>query len=393
MSKDGISVDPVKVNKVQTWPLPKTIQAVRQFFGFCSYYCRFMQNFAQIAKPLCKCTEQKAKFKWTQECQTAFEQLHNHLSTTPILAYPDFSREFVLDTDASDTGIGTFLSQEDDQGNERVIAYGSQPLSKPERWYYVTRRELLAVVFFVNQFRPYLLGKHFKLNTDHGALTWLMSFKEPEGQMARWLEKLQEYDFEIKHHRGRKQTNADALSRLPCKQCSYQPGHPTDQLTVSAISLQVVKSNTDLHQLQMEDPLIHPVLVAKDSRVKPTTNQFKQYSPHTSRLLALWDQLVLKDIVLYRHFVSANGSQDHLQLVVPKSLQEEVLKQIHDDRHLGQEKTLSRVKQKFSGPDIIMTSRIGAIPVLRVLLTSPFHLSGRHLFRLFRLVTHYKWWL
>ena len=149
MSKDGISVDPMKVNKVQAWPIPKTLQAVRQFLGCCSYYRRFMQKFAQIAKPLHKLTEQNAKFKWTNECQKAFEQLRNCLSTTPILAYPDFSREFVLDTDASDTGIGAVLSQEDEQGNERVIAYGSRLLSKPERRYCVTRRELLAVVFLL----------------------------------------------------------------------------------------------------------------------------------------------------------------------------------------------------------------------------------------------------
>ena len=84
VSKDVISFDPVKVNKLQTWPIPKTIQAVCQFLGFCSYYRWFIQNFAHIAKPLHKLTEQKAKFKWTQECQTAFEQLCNHLSTTPI---------------------------------------------------------------------------------------------------------------------------------------------------------------------------------------------------------------------------------------------------------------------------------------------------------------------
>ena len=145
----------------------------------------------------------------------------------------------MLDTNASDTGIGAVLSQEDDQGKERVIAYGSRLLSKPEWRCCGTRRELLAVVFFVNKFRPYLLGKHFKLRTDHGALTWLMSFKEPKGHMARWLEKLQEYDFEIKHRSGRKHTNADALSRLPCKQCGYQRSHSTDHdySTFSVVSL------------------------------------------------------------------------------------------------------------------------------------------------------------
>ena len=137
--------------------------------------------------------DKNAKFKWTSESRKAFALLRKELSTTPVLAYPDFSKQFIVDTDASDSGIGAVISQVDDQGTERVVAYGSRLLSKPERQYCVTRRELLAVVFFIDQFHPYLLGYHFLLQTDHGALTWLMNFKEPEGQMARWLEKLQEY--------------------------------------------------------------------------------------------------------------------------------------------------------------------------------------------------------
>ena len=114
------------------------------------------------------------------------------------------------------------LSQEQDDGQERVIAYGSRVLSKAERRYCVMHRELLAVVYFLQHFRPYLLGRHFTLRSDHGSLTWLRNFKEPEGQLARWLEKLQKYDFTIVHQPGQRQSNADALSRLPCQQCGWQ---------------------------------------------------------------------------------------------------------------------------------------------------------------------------
>ena len=121
------------------------------------------------------------------------------------MAFPNFNKPFILDTDASNTGLGV-LSQLDETENEHVIAYASQTLSKAERRYCVTRRELLAVVTFTQHFRLYLLGRQFTLRIDHGSLTWLQSFKEPEGQLARWLEKLQEYQFTIVHRQGRKHT-------------------------------------------------------------------------------------------------------------------------------------------------------------------------------------------
>ena len=152
-----------------------------------------------MARPLHRLTERNYHFKWTTECRQAFEELKAELTTAPVLAYPDYSRPFILDTDASDSGIGAVLSQYDDNGQECVVAYASRMLSKAERRYCVTRRELLAVVVFTQQFRPYLLGRKFTQRTDHGSLTWLQSFKEPEGQLARWLEKLQELEFTIVH--------------------------------------------------------------------------------------------------------------------------------------------------------------------------------------------------
>ena len=163
---------------------------------------------------------------WNDECQSSFDQLPKHLCSAPVLAYPNFQRPFILDTNASDTGIGGVLSQLDEDGRERVIAYNSRLLSKQERQYCVTRRKLLAVVAFVQHYRPYLICQKFTLRTDHGSLIWLKNFKEPEGQLARWLERLQELDCEIVHRRGTSHRNADSLSRLPCQQCG-RPSHCT----------------------------------------------------------------------------------------------------------------------------------------------------------------------
>ena len=139
----------------------------------------------------------------------------------PILGYPRSEDLFILDTDASGCSIGGVLSQIQD-GKEVVIAYGSRKLSKTEINYCVTRRELLAIVWFCEHYRHYLLGKRFKLRTDHGSLRWLFSFKDLEGQLARWIERLGSFDFEIEHRPGRLHSNSDALSRIPCQdQCKF----------------------------------------------------------------------------------------------------------------------------------------------------------------------------
>ena len=122
--------------------------------------------------------------------------------------------------DACDTGIGAVLSQQDNEGRERVIAYGSHVVSEAERRYCMMQQELIAVVTFTRQYHPYLMGRRFLLSIDHGSLTWLHNFPESEVQLAEWLEKLEELDFDIGHRQGKKHTNADTLSRIPRSQCN-----------------------------------------------------------------------------------------------------------------------------------------------------------------------------
>ena len=191
VSEHGISADQGKVKAVQSWPQPRSVHEVRSFLGLCTYYRRFVPGFANIAKPLHQLSEKNAKFLWTEECDTAFRSLKHHLTKTPTLCYPDFEKPFILDTDASNVAIGAVLSQVAD-GVECPIAYFSKTLSKPETCYCVTRRELLAVLKATEHFHPYLYGNQFLIRTDHASLRWLLSFKNPEGQMARWLQKLQQ---------------------------------------------------------------------------------------------------------------------------------------------------------------------------------------------------------
>ncbi len=264
VSPDGISTDPKKVAQVAEWPIPANKKEVQQFLGLVNYYRRFIADFSKIAKPLHRLTEKTSEFDWNSNCQASFEQLRHKLVTAPILAFPDLDRPFILDTDASDKGIGGVLSQKDDDGNERVVAYASKSLSRAEQHYCVTRKELLAVVKFIHHFRPYLLGKRFTLRTDYGSLAWLGKFREPTGQLARWLEQLQEFDFEICHRPGCKHQNTDALSRIPCKQCgrSYQSEHGSEDSILGAVtaSSSVIlpeRTPTEIENLQRQDEPIN----------------------------------------------------------------------------------------------------------------------------------------
>ena len=146
------------------------------------------------------------------------------MQTTPVLAIPDKTGTFVLDTDASDKAIGAELLQIQN-GQERAVAYGSFTLSPAQGRYCTTRKELLSVVRFTQHFKHYLLAREFILRTDHNSLRWLINFNDLQGQLARWLEVLSQYSMQIQHRSGNKHVNADILSR-------YQPEKPCQEMSI-----------------------------------------------------------------------------------------------------------------------------------------------------------------
>ena len=215
VSVDGIGTDPEKVAAVKDWPRPKSRKHVRSFLGLVGYYRKFIPSCSTIAKPLTELTSPNVEFVWTKECESAFNALKQCLTEAPILGYPrEDGGQYILDTDASDYGIGAILSQVQ-EGREVVLAYASRTLSPAECNYCVTRKELLAIVHHARVFKSYLLGRNVLVRTDHSSLKYLHRFKQPEGQLARWIDFLQAYTFTIEHRPGRQHSNADALSRRP----------------------------------------------------------------------------------------------------------------------------------------------------------------------------------
>ncbi|KAJ8028019.1 hypothetical protein HOLleu_30140 [Holothuria leucospilota] len=331
VSEKGVEADPEKVESVVKWPTPRSVKDVRRFIGFCSYYRKFIQDFAYIASPLHMLTRKGERFTWTDECQEAFQRLKLELTKAPVLAYPNFHETFILDTDASSAGVGAVLSQVID-GKERPVAYASRTLSRAESKYSVTRKELLAVVTFIKHFRPYLCGKRFTLRTDHGSLRWLFNFKQPEGQIARWLEVLASYDFDIVHRPGRKHVNADSLSRDPTGETETVPNAEVPQTVRQVVDNSGGENwmpgctKEQLRDYQLNDADIGPILRWKEeSAIRPSLQEVSGLSAAVKAYWFQWDQLRVMGGILCRFWASDDRSQDRFLLVVPKTLRNDIL--------------------------------------------------------------------
>ena len=268
---------------------------------------------------------------------------------------------------------------------------------KPERRYFTTRKELLAIVAFIQHFRHYLYGKSFIIRTDHNALKWLKSFKEPQGQVARWIELLAEFNFVVEHRPGTKHGNADALSRRAEKDNEIET---EEKQEVSVIEKTGVVEETVLegerkrtHEAtrsevmsdgakeffnwldaegftesikleQRNDDVISPIIKSLEEGVRPNPVEIQGSSQEARNLWSNWSRLVLQDDILYRRWESENGRKDKLQVVVPKSLQRTVLQLLHNSPsggHLGITKTLPiKSETDSTGMGCVMMWKFGA---------------------------------
>lgn len=351
VSRGGVKTDPQKVKAVQEWPVPRNLTEVRSFLGLCTYYRRFVKDFACIATPLHHLSKKGVRFCWDTACQEAFENLKEALTHSPVLPYPDPNQPYILDTDASAEGAGAVLSQVKDSC-EYVVAYYSYKFNKAERNYCVTRKELLAIVKSLDHFHPYLYGARFKVRTDHSALQWLKTLKKPEGQLARWLGKLEQHDYSVEHRPGRVHNNADALSRRPCApECKHCSGKDPVDMCKRTQVCDEDEETEDLGDAQSADLDIGPVVRwMEEGQNRPKWEEVALMSPATKSYWHDWEAFQLQDGILRRKWIQPDGRVKFWQLVIPKERRERLLQEVHDNfagGHLGVRKTLSRLKQRF----------------------------------------------
>uniref|UniRef100_A0AAQ4PEP9 ribonuclease H n=1 Tax=Gasterosteus aculeatus aculeatus TaxID=481459 RepID=A0AAQ4PEP9_GASAC len=212
-----VQMDPAKVSAVVEWPTPDSRKKVQQFLGFANFYRRFIRGFSATAAPLHALTSPQVAFHWSAEADAAFQELKRRFTTAPILTLPDPARQFVVEVDASNNGIGAILSQRAESDNKlHPCAFLSRRLTAAERNYDVGDRELLAVKAALEEWRHWLEGAQhpFLVWTDHKNLQYIKKAKRLNSRQARWSLFFNRFDFSLSYRPGSRNTKPDALSRL-----------------------------------------------------------------------------------------------------------------------------------------------------------------------------------
>lgn len=331
VDKNGILPDPEKIQAVKDFPKPQSTKDVRSFLGLCSYFRRFIRDFAHIALPLSSLLKKNQPFDRHHQHHSSFGYLKAALTSSPILGHFDDTAPTEIRADASGHGIGAVLAQHQ-LGTERVIAYASRLLSPAERNYTISERECLAVVWSICKFRPYLFGRPFRVITDHHALCWLSSLKDPIGRLGRWSLRLQEYDFTIVYKSGKMHQDADCLSRYPVS--------PVDSSEDTELPVLPISDLLNLAQEQRRDPALR-------AHIEHLTSNLNQPPSGLFRI---------RNDILYRQNFRPDGLP--WLVVVPKHLRITILNELHDvpsSGHLGLLRTYTKVKERFYWPGMYQT--------------------------------------
>ena len=213
ISFEKINMDPEKIKAIIDMKAPQNVKQLQRFIGLVNFYRSFIMNMSKIAGPLYGLLTKDTPWIWDKACQDAFENLKKALTTKPILRPPDFNRMFIIYTDASGFAIGVILAQKDDDNIEYVVLYASRQMKGAEIHYGTTEKECLAIIYGLKVCEHYVLGSQFEIVTDHMALKWMLSMKNPTGRLARWIIFFQKFDCKIIYRPGKEHGNVDCLSR------------------------------------------------------------------------------------------------------------------------------------------------------------------------------------
>jgi transposase InsO family protein len=337
ISDKGIAPVQSKLDALRAARTPSSRRDVQSFLGLASYYRRFVPKFSEIARPLNWLLKKDQDFVWEDRQEEAYRKIIDLLTTAPILVTPDWERTFILTTDASTVGVAAILSQNYDDG-EHPICYASRSLSKAEANYSPTHLEGLAIVWAVAHFRHYIAGRHFKLRTDHSALTSLFTTPKPlTGRLARWSMLLREYDFTIEHLKG-KTNPADYPSRL---------------LGPTAATIEQDCDEFDLLAMQKAPGgMDYPLYLALSQYLTALTYPEGATESDRAKLRKRASKYAVQDGVLVRR--RKPGPLGPLEVLHERNCQQ-IVQRVHNEHHSGVDNTLHHLTKRYCGPNLRAT--------------------------------------
>ena len=374
ISKDGVKPDPKKVEAIRDLPEPKNVREIRGFIGMCSYYRRFVPNFSKIAEPLIDLTKKYARFKWTSECQTAFDFLKESLTVVPLLAYPDTNKPYVLYTDASNNCIGACLTQKTDDEEEKPIYFLSHKLSQTQTRWSTVEKEGFAIYYALQKLDHYLHNAKFTIKTDHKPLKYILDSPMQNKKIQLWALSIAGYNTQVEYIKGKENHCADLLSRIPFKkgekeELQQSKSTPEDEeLDIDDRSLEIgaINSNEinprDFASSHVDPPgdVIKPDIdlpedfnmveeQQKDEEIGKLKNRMNKGTATKAEQTHYFET---EDGLLY--YLSQPDSEDpRLRLYIPQEMENIVIKQYHDQLgHMALDKTYDSMRLKYFFPNM-----------------------------------------
>ena len=337
LDKKGIKANPEKTAAIFNMPPPKTVKQVRSFLGMAGYYRQCIPGYAKLAQPLTELTKKRQRFRWSDQCQTAFDSLKTALVSDSVVRYPRIDLPYKLYTDASDLCVGAILCQTHEDGVEYVVQYVSHQLSVTQRRWATIEKEAYAVVYALQKLRPYLYGAEFVVYTDHKPLLCLFSKSMTNTKIQRWAILLAEYGATIKYRPGSSNIRADMLSRIAPdtvaiidadRDFTDPPGGPAD---IADDLLPFTMDGLDRHTVSVAQRADFPALWAK-ADVEDSG-------------------YIITKGVLYSVWTPSTTSPEYPRLVLPTRFQESVIDRAHSEvGHMATQKTLSRLREAYVWP-------------------------------------------
>lgn len=314
-------IDPEKTEAIRNYPRPKTLRQLRRFLGMTSWYRKFIERYAILVDALTRLTKKDVKFKWGEEQEIAFQEVKERICEAPVLHRPVPDVPFTIEVDACNSGLGSVITTTID-GKQRVIAWASRALTKDELKYNTSEKECLAIRWSIEKFRPYVEGDTFTIISDHSALKWLFSKKNPTGRLGRWVYELMEYDFKVIHRKGAQNIVPDALSRM----------FEDDSQVAKISAVDIAKETTDpWYKKRVYQILKHP-------------KRYRAWNIIEGKIYRYRPDETIDDIV---------KDLDAWKLVIPQEKRVDILYEMHNEPsagHMGVEKTYRKIAQYYYWP-------------------------------------------